>query len=94
MPDADGPVPFYSSDVVDPAADERVALVLAATTDETPLLSGVVLTFGLPEIKGAGPLPDYRIAVETTNDPEAAYSSDRATRHGEPPRLGGWSGPR
>lgn len=74
--DAD-PVPLFSSDVVTPDSDERVSLILQTTTDETPLVCGASVLFEPPQlVKAEGNLPDYRIAIHTTNDPEAAWSSD------------------
>ncbi|MCW5736970.1 MAG: hypothetical protein KIS73_22785 [Enhydrobacter sp.] len=79
-----GPVSLYASDPVstDPNDGESVTLVLQATTDEIPLLSGVRLLFPLRPAaktyhgpKQAAPA-DLTVAVHATNDREAAFSPD------------------
>jgi hypothetical protein len=79
-----GRVPIFASDTVptDPAEDNRIFLILQATSDEVPLLEAVRLIFRVPEEDKAyqGPKvpswPDYRLTVHTTNEPGAAFSPD------------------
>lgn len=74
-PSGNPPVQFYSSDPVPKdQPDARVRLVVQATTDEIPLLHGVELTLGDLPFKGRSTLPNYRVAVDVTNDSEAAHS--------------------
>lgn len=69
------PARLYSSDRVKPGTDNRVHLIVQATTDEIPLLNGVGLSFAQPaSLELPGNLYNYRIEAWVTNDPEAAWS--------------------
>jgi hypothetical protein len=72
-----GTVTIYASDLVstDPKDHDSITLVLQATTDEVPLLSGLRLLFPderlLPEARAV-----LMVAVHVTNDREAAFSPE------------------
>jgi hypothetical protein len=79
-----GPVGVYASDPVstDPNQGDSVTLVLQATTDEVPLVSGLRLLFPLRTTAKVyqGPkqdaAADLMVTVHVTNDREAAFSPD------------------
>lgn len=74
-PHGNAPLSVYASDPLpkdDPEA--RVVLVLQTTTDEIPLIHGIRLTTVRLPFKGGEGMPDYRIAIDASNDVEAAHS--------------------
>ncbi len=79
-----GSAPGYSSDLVKCDGTETVYLVIAATSDQIPLVEGVGLSFlDEPHQKyGAGDADlsqlSYEVSVDVTNDDEAAWSADAA----------------
>ena len=78
---ATGSALLYMSDLLSIEDHDRALLTLEATCDEIPVLDAVRLTFRLPRdlksvYRGPEVLPDYLVSVYTTNDVEAAWSSD------------------